>query len=213
LKTEAVDCGRNAPLDETDQSVYFKCMSDTNKRKKQPQIVRALLLEAAAQLTAKRGLGGITLDLVAKMAGVSKGGLIHHFPSKQALIEGLFHTLVAAFEDAIHGFVEQDPNPRGRFTRGYVQASASPRNEPFDSKLIGACALAMSVDDKLAVSWRNWLDSQLEKHGEATDSVLGQLIRYSADGIWLHHCTDSTDSSRAKRDAVAERLITMTYEL
>lgn len=188
-------------------------MNDSFKRKKQPQLVRAQLLEAAAQVTVERGLAGITLDLVAKRAGVSKGGLIHHFPSKQALIEGLFFTLVAAFENTINSFMEQDPNPRGRFSRAYVLSSVSPRNEPFDSKLIGACALAMSRDGALAGAWRAWLHGQLNKHGEDADSVLGRLIRYAADGIWLDNCTDATASSFAERNTVAERLIAMTYEL
>ncbi len=47
-----------------------------------PQIV-----EAAVEIIAERGIKDTTLDLVAKKAGLSKGGLIHYFPTKKSLIE------------------------------------------------------------------------------------------------------------------------------
>ncbi len=47
-----------------------------------PQIV-----EAAVEIIAERGIKETTLDLVAKKAGLSKGGLIHYFPTKKTLIE------------------------------------------------------------------------------------------------------------------------------
>ncbi|HRN83289.1 MAG TPA: helix-turn-helix domain-containing protein, partial [Hyphomicrobium sp.] len=57
-------------------------MTNAHKRRKQPDIVRHQLLDVAARLCLKNGLHGLTLDAVAKEAGVSKGGLLHHFPSK-----------------------------------------------------------------------------------------------------------------------------------
>ncbi len=47
-----------------------------------PQIV-----EAAVEIIAEKGIKETTLDAVAKKAGLSKGGLIHYFPTKKALIE------------------------------------------------------------------------------------------------------------------------------
>jgi hypothetical protein len=74
------------PLDKTDWLVFNEFMNKNLGKKKQPQMVRLRILEAAAKVTVKRGLGGLTLELVAKEAGVSKGGLIHHYSSKSALI-------------------------------------------------------------------------------------------------------------------------------
>ena len=49
---------------------------------------RRALLDTAARLVAERG-AGISLDLIAQSAGVSKGGLLHHFRSREALFVGL----------------------------------------------------------------------------------------------------------------------------
>jgi AcrR family transcriptional regulator len=47
------------------------------------------ILDAAEDLICTRGIAGFTLDAVAQAAGVSKGGLLYHFNSKDSLISGL----------------------------------------------------------------------------------------------------------------------------
>ena len=60
---------------------------------------RERLLDAAERVVAESGATHLTLDAVAKSAGVSKGGLLYHFPSKEALLEGMlsrhFHDVEA----------------------------------------------------------------------------------------------------------------------
>jgi AcrR family transcriptional regulator len=50
---------------------------------------RERLLDAAERVVVESGATHLTLDAVAKSAGVSKGGLLYHFPSKEALLEGM----------------------------------------------------------------------------------------------------------------------------
>jgi len=54
---------------------------------------RARIVEAAVELAREVGAGNLSLDAVARRAGVSKGGLLYHFPSKNRLLEALvaFH--------------------------------------------------------------------------------------------------------------------------
>lgn len=69
-------------------------MSDAHHRKKQPLLIRQQLLAVAARLAAERGVGAVTLDAVAAASGVSKGGLLHHFPTKASLLEGMLDSLL-----------------------------------------------------------------------------------------------------------------------
>jgi AcrR family transcriptional regulator len=50
------------------------------------ETTRKLLLEAATKLIRKNGFGGLRTMEVAKLAGVSRGALLHHFPNKHALV-------------------------------------------------------------------------------------------------------------------------------
>lgn len=62
---------------------------------------RQRLLDAAEQLARRSGPGNLSLDAVAAEAGVSKGGLLYHFPSKAKLLEGLVDSYLARFDDAL----------------------------------------------------------------------------------------------------------------
>lgn len=52
-------------------------------------IRRAELSQAAFDALVQHGIRGTTLDRVAKIAGVSKGVVLHHFKDKDALFEGV----------------------------------------------------------------------------------------------------------------------------
>lgn len=60
--------------------------------------VRVRILRAAEALTSENGAGNMSLDAVAARAGVSKGGLLYHFPSKAKLLEALVEGFVEQFE-------------------------------------------------------------------------------------------------------------------
>lgn len=59
---------------------------------------RDRILDAAERLVAGTGASHLTLDAVARAAGVSKGGLLYHFPTKQALLEGMIERHFDAVE-------------------------------------------------------------------------------------------------------------------
>ena len=54
-----------------------------------PNPTRDRILDAALQVIAQAGACRMTLDAVAEAAGVSKGGLLYHFPDKEALLRSL----------------------------------------------------------------------------------------------------------------------------
>jgi AcrR family transcriptional regulator len=179
-------------------------------KKKQPQIVRSLLLEAAAKVAVERGLAGLTLDLVAQKAGVSKGGLIHHYPSKAALINGLFDQLLLYFEKEIEDFILKDNIKSNKFTRAYINVSTNYYNVLYEKQLLGIFSLIMTTDIKLSNKWKHWLQQQLKKYEEDENSVLLSVARYAADGIWLEDCSGVGATNSVGRSAVIEHLIGLT---
>src|SRR5580692_6103775 len=59
---------------------------------------RAVILDTAQQLISSDGLQVLTLDRVARDAGLSKGGLLYHFSSKEQLIEALVNRVISRLE-------------------------------------------------------------------------------------------------------------------
>ena len=70
---------------------------------------RASILAAARPIVLRDGLGGTTLDRVAAEGGIAKMTLYRHFPSKEALFEGL----VTAMCDYMREGFEKPPAEDG----------------------------------------------------------------------------------------------------
>lgn len=54
-----------------------------------PLPTRLRILRAADAIATENGAGMVSLDAVAERAGISKGGLLYHFPSKGRLLQAL----------------------------------------------------------------------------------------------------------------------------
>jgi AcrR family transcriptional regulator len=59
---------------------------------------RETLLDAAEAIVTEQGVGELTLEGVAARAGVTKGGLIYHFKTKEALLQALVERLIEHIE-------------------------------------------------------------------------------------------------------------------
>lgn len=98
------------------------------------------LLEAAEALARRLGPGNLSLDAVAAEAGVSKGGLLYHFPSKAKLLEALVADHLARLDAALRA-EEATGRPNAAITAymdQFLQESA--RQKPPASGLLAALA-------------------------------------------------------------------------
>jgi len=69
-------------------------------------------LNAADALLAEEGIAAFTLEVVAARAGISKGGLLYHFPTKEALLAGLMRRFLSGEPDPIMTEGEEPPRLR-----------------------------------------------------------------------------------------------------
>jgi AcrR family transcriptional regulator len=161
-------------------------MSNAYRRKKQPELIRQQLLAAAAQTVIEKGAHAITLDGVAKQAGVSKGGLLHHFPSKQALLDALFQDLLARFNASIAAKMAEDPEETGRAARAYLHVTTQETVNGNDAGLWRALTAAMLADPALHERWAEWGKEALQLPPEAHANPAELLLcRLAVDGLWL----------------------------
>jgi AcrR family transcriptional regulator len=62
---------------------------------------REKILAAAADVAREAGPGSVSLEAVAGRAGVSKGGLLYHFPTKARLMQALVEHYLAEFQASL----------------------------------------------------------------------------------------------------------------
>ncbi|MGP9688062.1 TetR/AcrR family transcriptional regulator [Psychrobacter sp. AOP22-C1-C5] len=178
------------------------------KRKKQPELVRRALLDQAARITLEQGLSKVTFQAVADAVGVTKGGVMHHFTTKNALVLEVFNDAMAKFEAEVDTAMAKDPVPYGSFTRAYIDATISLGEKgqaEFDNQ--ATLYVLMLGDSELRELWAQWANEQLKKH-EATDNTETLcMVRLVADGIWL---SDFSGINISDKTSLRERLIKMT---
>lgn len=161
--------------------------TETQHRKKDPIRLYQQLLESAAMIAGRDGIAALSLNAVAREAGVSKGGLLHHFPNKQALIYALFARLLAIMEEAIAALTDTQ-----------------------ESRQLMVLSLAMPDEPVLRKCWRDWMLGHLANGDELDNSPTGTLVRYTADGIWLSELTEGITMSPEHRQALVDSLNKMT---
>jgi len=81
---------------------------------------RTRILDAAEAIVRARGVSGLTLDAAAKQAGVSKGGLLYHFGSKEALITGLLGRMAEWMAADFEACVATQPEGPGKVARAMM---------------------------------------------------------------------------------------------
>lgn len=97
------------------------------------------ILHAASKVVNERGIFNLTLEAAAEEAGVSKGGLLYHFPSKEALVEGMVVHLADNYREKIAKGAKEMEKEKGRWTKSYVEVTF---NNPCGSKEMNAGLLA-----------------------------------------------------------------------
>jgi AcrR family transcriptional regulator len=81
---------------------------------------RTRILDAAERIVQAKGVPALTLEAAAREAGVSKGGLLYHFASKEALLVGLLNRLADHVEADFLAVLEAEPPHPARATRAVL---------------------------------------------------------------------------------------------
>ncbi len=177
--------------------------SDASERSR-ADATRDAILAATAALVSHDGVSKLTLARVADRAGVSKGGLLHHFGSKQALIAAaLDHTLESA-DQALHALAVANGRPRGSFAQAYIDYVRDPDHTANAAAAILAAA-TLELDDPQAAAaqfdrWRQRLAN------DGLDDATATLVRVVSDGLWLIDLFDLAPPDPEQRKAMLDQV-------
>ena len=174
---------------------------------------RALLLDAAGTAIAQHGVN-VSLDIIAKGAGVSKGGLLHHFPTREELLLAVMRHLLAGFDADVERELEsdsQEPGRPGRLVRAYVNAAFADLLDGDRARekvtLMGMIGNSPAVEEYVRIDDEKW---QERLAADGLDPLRAEVITKAADGA-----TGSLLWSRiepAAYGALQQTLLAMTHE-
>lgn len=143
---------------------------------------RNTILQAARQLTLERGVIP-SLDAVAGEARISKGGLIHHFRNRAALVEGLAHEALAEV-----GARMEEAAKEGRAAQTWLRLSVP---DPDKAVLYRAMSVAFrafeaggqGVMEEAGRAISHWQDLLAAETGDETRAL---MIRLVGDGLLMN---------------------------
>lgn len=160
----------------------------SGKRLRSKSIQPSQLLTAANQVIVSQGVDALTLDAVASEAGVSKGGLLHYFPTKEALIAGMVQQALDRFVETLHQELANDPAPDtpGHWVRAYIRASALDDQENYELHF-NLLAANFTNPELLAPMRHFWQECHGQIMASGLDPAVATVIRLAMDGLWLTH--------------------------
>ncbi len=166
---------------------------------------RDSILKTAIHLITREGANKLTLDRVARDAGLSKGGLLYHYSTKEQLIEDLVTSLIAGFDEKLAA-AGQNQNAPGAFTRAAVQAAleAGPGSL---AALLAALASDPALLDPLRKHYQTRQDA-IDHDG--IDPTRATVARLAAEGLWLSEALGFAPPASRQKESIVREILALT---
>jgi AcrR family transcriptional regulator len=167
---------------------------------------KEIMLDAAEAIVLESGARHLTLDAVAARANVSKGGVLYHFPTKEALLKAMVERFSKQQEETltqkVKGFKEGQ--------RGEIKAfilSGTDR-DPRKYQISSALLAAVAHDPTLLQPLRDGVRRQLAK---LVESGLGfdraSIIFFAVFGLIFSELLSLSPLDNKKRQEFVEQLL------
>ncbi len=165
---------------------------------------RARILRAARELAEENvSVHGVTISLesVSQRVGLTKPGLMYHFPTKEALMLGLVDHAAAHWDELLREHTGSGPENLSPFTRyrAYVAVATSADVSRADYWIFSDAL----YHPTLAQAWRHHLEPWYDVGSLplSTRSLL-TTARFCGDGAWMSEATGAfrADDLSAVRD-------------
>lgn len=181
-------------------------------QQRDPVRTRKALLDAAERVVTALG-PAFSLDAVAREAGVSKGGLLHHFRSRDSLLAALAAEWTEQFDAAVERELDPADDRPGRVCRAHIRATFD------DAAVAGGPWVHTSVQTALVavpeVLERARADAERWQADMAADGLHRQrvlLISRTLDGEALADLFGRTVDDAASRRELRDLLLALTEE-
>lgn len=151
-----------------------------------PPLARERVLDAFEAIVIAEGERAATLEATAKAAGVSKGGLLYHFRSKDDLIAGLAARLETLTTADLERMAVAAEGPVAYYVRTSVM-----EDDVLDRALIAVSRLAQSgslpAADMLRATRERWQEA-IRPH--VRDQTSLDLVMLLSDGLYFNNSLD-----------------------
>jgi AcrR family transcriptional regulator len=181
---------------------------EENKPKRGRPSARDKILDAALALVQEMGASELTLDAVAERAGVSKGGLLYHFPFKEELLTAANEVIASRLADARHAEAAKLPDSPNRALRAYVLASVynSGDNDKITTKMLAAGSMLKESADPIRRYWQE----RFPEIAKGSGFDRAALVHAATEGLWFMEMLKLSPFDSIQRTRLVDIILAIT---
>lgn len=170
-----------------------------------------IIIDAAEDIVIESGASHMSLAAVAAKAGVSKGGLLHHFPSKAALLDAMMVQQVRIHQETWEKILEEIPRGLSRELTAFILATVN-RNRARD-RLGASLSAAMAHDPRLNEPVRRAVARTYAKFASPSMPFeKAAIIALASGGLWLHEMFNMSPFTEEQRARIIDELLRLADE-
>ena len=148
-----------------------------------PPLAREKVLDAFERILIEEGERAATMDATARAAGVSKGGLLYHFGTKEALEAAAVERLMALVEADVAAMAAAPEGPIAYFLR-----SSAMENDPLDRAILAVSRLAQGGSPAAGEALRGIRERWAHALRDHTrDGTALDLVMLVSDGLYFNN--------------------------
>jgi RND family efflux transporter MFP subunit len=175
-----------------------------------PKNASDAILNAAEDVVRQDGAAHLTLDAVAAKAGISKGGLLYHFHTKEALIQAMIKRLSDTVTSIAKQNEEKFPPGPARLLKSHICAMDEMLEKKGMRGVFAALLAAAAHDHKLLDPIRAVRGNLLEElNATGLPDAFNSVIFLALEGLWMTELLDVASHSRKERQAVISQLLSL----
>ncbi|NDL56628.1 TetR/AcrR family transcriptional regulator [Phytoactinopolyspora mesophila] len=164
---------------------------------------RDRILDALQEILTREGLSAVTLESVAEAAGVSKGGLLYHFATKEAMLDAFVERMC---RDAESEFADAEKSDD--IVAYYLRASVPGSS---DAALMWSLVASLRTNDVASQEARRLVADIFARWEELlrrriADPVVAEIVRLAGDGLYLRALVGLSNPDDDALAAVTQRL-------
>jgi len=179
-------------------------MENPYKRKKEPELNKQVILDAAAEIGATADWHQVTFQAIADKTGLSKGGIIHHFRNKEELLDELVRQSLAELTEWIQE--EKKSTNKESSSMSYLRFVVKKSDDLHYQRVMKIIMQAVLINEHYRKGWDEWFSSQMDADIKGDENPNNLIIALVADGLWYAGNLGVYNISKSKKQQIVDKL-------
>ncbi|AWH33334.1 MULTISPECIES: TetR family transcriptional regulator [Stenotrophomonas] len=168
---------------------------------------RQRILDAAVAVINREGVRAVTFESVAAEAQLTRGGLLYHFPSREALLRGIDEHLVQQWEASMEVLLGKRAEEASALERYQTFVRVSAQSATRAELLFMLESMDPEAGERpWAPVMERWAPAPPAAGSDDPAALDNFVARLAADGLWIYEAMYEGKLEPALRAQVAERI-------